>query len=206
MRLPAVNRSETGSKSIKPGNAGWLASLLDLNLYRGETMKILIVTGMEGAENCAATLSRLLGLQCEAVQGRKTALTALKRTEYAALVVDEGVIDTDSTGAELIWENAGLAIPLQINFALSGAQRLAREIRMALNRGERERALAREAAAAAIESELKSTVAGLLLHSQLALADREVSPVTAEKLRMVADLAGSLREQLAPSAQHHARP
>ena len=169
-------------------------------------MKILIVTGMEGAENCAATLSRLLGLQCEAVQGRKAALTALKRTEYAALVVDEGVIDTDSTGAELIWENAGLAIPLQINFALSGAQRLAREIRMALNRGERERALAREAAAAAIESELKSTVAGLLLHSQLALADREVSPVTAEKLRMVADLAGSLREQLAPSAQHHARP
>jgi hypothetical protein len=68
---------------------------------------------------------------------------------------------------------------------------------MALNRRDRERALAREAAAAAIDNELKSTVAGLLLHSQLALADREISAPLAEKLRTVADLAGSLREQLA---------
>jgi hypothetical protein len=77
---------------------------------------------------------------------------------------------------------------------------------MALSRGERERALAREAAAAAIDSELKSTVAGLLLHSQLALADHEISQPLAEKLRVVADLAGSLREQLAPSASHQPRP
>lgn len=163
-------------------------------------MKILIVTGMEGAENCASALGKLLGLACEAAQGRKAAVSALKRNEYAAVVVDEGIIDTDSPGAELIWEHAGLAIPVQVNFALSGVQRLAREIRMALNRRERERALARHAAAAAIESELKSTVAGLLLHSQLALADREISPPLAEKLRVVADLAGSLREQLASSA------
>jgi hypothetical protein len=163
-------------------------------------MKILIVTGMEGAENCAAALAKLLNLECEAAQGRKAAVAALKRNEYAAIAVDEGVLDTDTTAADLIWEHAGLAIPLQINFALSGAQRLAREIRMALNRGERERAVARAAAAAAIDSQLKSTVAGLLLHSQLALADREIPPTIAEKLRVVADLAGSLREQLAPSA------
>jgi len=167
-------------------------------------MKVLIVTGMEGADNCAATLAKLLGLECEAAQGRKAAISALKRNEYAALVVDEGIVDTDSTGAELIWEHAGLAIPLQINFALSGAQRLAREIRMALNRGERERALARESAAAAMESELKSTVAGLLLHSQLALADRAIPQPIADKLRLVADLAGALREQL--SSRHHHQP
>ena len=169
-------------------------------------MKVLIVTGMEGAENCAATLAKLLNLECDVAQGRKAAIGALKRSEYAAIVVDEGVVDSDSSGVELIWEHAGLAIPLQINFALSGAQRLAREIRMALNRGERERALARDAAAAAIDSELKSTVAGLLLHSQLALAEREIPAPIAEKLRVVADLAGSLREQLAPSALHQPRP
>jgi hypothetical protein len=52
------------------------------------------------------------------------------------------------------------------------------------------------AAAAAIEAELKSTVAGLLLNSQLALNGSEMPPSVAEKLRMVADLAGSLRQQL----------
>jgi hypothetical protein len=71
-----------------------------------------------------------------------------------------------------------------------------REIRSALHRREREQAVARRAAAAAIEAELKSTVAGLLLHSQLALSGNQVPGPVAERLRVVADLAGSLREQL----------
>jgi hypothetical protein len=50
-------------------------------------------------------------------------------------------------------------------------------------------------------SELKTTAAGLLLHSQLALAGAEAASPVAEKLRVVADLAGSLRQQLnAPPA------
>jgi hypothetical protein len=89
---------------------------------------------------------------------------------------------------------------MQINFAISGAARLVREIRAALNRREREQTLARRAAAAAIEAELKTTVAGLLLHSQLALNGAGVPAAVADRLRMVADLAGSLRQQLsAPS-------
>jgi len=168
-------------------------------------MKILMVTGMEGADNCAAALTRILGIECEVAQGRKAAVSALKRSEYAALVVDEAVLDTDPTGSDLMWESAGLAVPVQVNFALSGAQRLAREIRMALNRRERERTLAHVAAAAAIETELKTTVAGLLLHSQLALQEREVPPQLKEKLRLVADLAGNLREQLAANPQHQPR-
>jgi hypothetical protein len=159
-------------------------------------MNILIVTGMEGAENCATAIGKLLDLSCETASGRKAALVALKRNPYSAIVVDEHLADSDPSGVEAIWEQAGLAIPVQVNFALTGAHRLAREIRMALNRRERERALAHEAAAAAIESELKSTVAGLLLHSQLALQDREIPAPLAEKLRVVADLAGNLRQQL----------
>ena len=169
-------------------------------------MKILIVTGIEGAENCAAALSRLLELSCELAVGRKVALSALKRSDFAAVVVDEGIVDCDPAGADLIWENSGLAIPLQVNFALSGAQRLAREIRMALNRRDRERALAHDAAASAFDGELKSTVAGLLLHSQLALADRDLPAPLAEKLRVVADLAGNLRQQLASVSAPQSRP
>jgi signal transduction histidine kinase len=104
--------------------------------------------------------------------------------------------ECDPAAAEAVWEHAGLAIPLQINFALSGAARLIREIRAALHRREREQALARRAAAAAIESELKTTVAGLLLQSQLALSGTEIPPPIAERLRMMADLAGNLRQQL----------
>jgi len=159
-------------------------------------MSILIVTGIEGARNCAATVSEQLGMEVEVAEGRKDALAALRSREFQAVVVDETLAECDPAAAEKICERAGLAIPLQVNFALAGSSRLVREIRAALRRREREQTLARRAAAAAIEAELKSTVAGLLLHSQLALSGNEVPPQIADRLRVVADLAGSLRQQL----------
>jgi hypothetical protein len=164
-------------------------------------MSILIVTGIEGARNCAAVVSAQLGMEVEVAEGRKAALGALRRREFAAVVVDETMAECDPAAAETIWEHAGLAIPLQINFAVSGASRLIREIRAALHRREHEQTLARRAAAAAIETELKGTVAGLLLHSQLALDGSEVSSPIAARLRMVADLAGNLRQQLSAPLQ-----
>jgi len=119
------------------------------------------------------------------------------------VVVDETMAECDPAAAEKICEHAGLAIPLQINFAVSGAARLTREIRAALNRREREQALARRAAAAALEAELKTTIAGLLLHSQLALSGSEVPTTVAERLRLVADLAGSLCQQLSAPLKAH---
>lgn len=167
-------------------------------------MSILMVTGIEGARNCAAVVSADLNMEVEVAEGRKAALALLRRREFSAVVVDETLAECDPAAAESIWAQAGLAIPLQINFALSGAARLIRDIRSALHRREREQMLARRAAAAAIESELKSTVAGLLLHSQLALNGVESPSPVAERLKVVAELAGNLRQQL--SAPADARP
>ncbi len=164
-------------------------------------MSILMVTGIEGARNCADVISAQLGMEVEVAEGRRAALAALRRREYAAVVVDETLAECDPAAAEAIWEHAGLAIPVQINFALSGAARFVREIRAALRRREREEMLARRAAAEAIETELKSTVAGLLLQSQLALNGGEVPSPVAERLRVVADLAGSLRQRLSAPLQ-----
>jgi DNA-binding NtrC family response regulator len=120
-------------------------------------MNILIVTGIEGARNCAAVVAEQLGVAVEIAEGRKTALAALRKQEYGVVILDESLAQCDPAAAEAIWEHAGLAIPLQINFALSGAARIIREIRAALHRRER----------------------GI-----------------ADKLRLVADLANSLRQQL----------
>ena len=127
---------------------------------------------------------------------RKAALAALRQREFAAVVVDETVTACDPAAAEAIWERSGLAIPVQINFALSGAERLIREIKAALQRREREQLIARRAAAAAVEAELNTTLAGLLLQSQLALAEPEVTPKLTGKLELVAELAASLRQRL----------
>ena len=139
-------------------------------------------------------------MDVEVAEGRKAALAVLRHREFAAVVVDETMAACDPAAAEAIWDRAGLAIPLQINFALSGAARLVREIRAALHRRQREQSLARRAAAAAVEAELKTTVAGLLLQSQLALSGSEAASPVAERLRLVAGLAGDLRRQLSATA------
>jgi hypothetical protein len=160
------------------------------------SMDILMVTGIEGARNCAAAVAKQLGMKVEVAEGRRAALTALRHKEFTAVIVDETIAECDPAAADAIWERSGLAIPLQINFALSGAARIIREVRAALHRREREQAAARQAATAAIEVELRSTLSGLLLQSELALSQGGVPSVVAERLRMVADLAGTLRQQL----------
>ena len=161
-------------------------------------MSILIVTAIEGARNRPPVAGTQLGMEAELAEVRKAALIALRRREFSVVVVDETMAECDPSAAEAIWEHAGLAIPLQINFALTLAARLIREICAALHRREREPTLAHRSAVGAMESELKSTVAGLLLHSQLALSGGEVPSSVADRLRLMADLAGNLRQQLSP--------
>jgi hypothetical protein len=164
-------------------------------------MSVLLVTGIEGARNCAGVLAKQLEMQVEVADGRKTALSMLRHKDFSALVLDDTIAECDPAGAEAIWDRAGLAIPLQVNFAVSGTARLVRDIRAALHRREREQALARNAASAAVESELKSTVAGLLLQSELALSGMDSGTPARERVRMVADLAANLRRQLSVPAQ-----
>lgn len=159
-------------------------------------MSILFVTGIEGARNCADVVAKLIETEVVVADGRKSAVALLRQREFAAVVVDETVATCDPAAAEAIWERAGLAIPIQINFAVSGAARLVREIRAALHRREREQELARRAAAAAVESELKNTLAGLLLQSELALSSSDAASPVAERIKLVATLAGDLRRQL----------
>ena len=162
-------------------------------------MSILIVSGMEGVRNCADVVSKQLNMSVDFAGGRRGALDAMRKREFLVVVVDETLVECDPTAADAIWERSGLAIPLQINFALSGAGRIIREIRAALHRREREQAAARLAAREDIRTELKNTITGLVLQSQLALAEAGVPNPVVQKLRIVEDLAGKLRRQLTAS-------
>ena len=164
-------------------------------------MGILIVTGIDEAKSCAEIVGASLGLKADAATGRRAALEALRRREYLAVIVDETLAECDPAAAEAIWDHAGLAIPLQINFAVCGAARLVREIRADLRRRKREQTLSWRAAVEAMETEMKSTVAGLLLNSQLALSGGGGPAAAAEKMRKVAELAGNLQRQLSAARE-----
>ncbi len=160
------------------------------------TQTVLLVTATAGAENCATAIGRQLGLTVELAENRRTALVALRRREYSVMVLDEGLIEADPAGAEVLWQQAGLAIPVQVNLGISGCNRVLREVRAALQRRERELILAMRAATQLMEGEMNTTITGLLLQSQLALAEPALPAHVAAKLQQVVTLAGTLRDQL----------
>jgi hypothetical protein len=169
---------------------------LPSSLRSGKPQAILMITAIAGAESCATSLAGSLGLPVEIASSRKLGLAALRRRDYATVIVDESIIDADPAGADLLWKHSGLAVPLQINFALLGCARLGREVRAALARREQEESLALRAATSSLENDLKSTVTGLLLQSELALSEPSVPPQLAGKLQLMFELAGTLRRRL----------
>ncbi|HEY1807417.1 MAG TPA: hypothetical protein VGG42_02590 [Acidobacteriaceae bacterium] len=156
----------------------------------------LIITAAEGVEEMAATLAGKLGLTVEVAGARAAALRLLERRSYGLVVMDQILAEADPQGAELVWRHTGLAIPLQINFALSGSTRLEREMRAALARRQREQQMASVAATAAVDATLKNAVTGILLESRLALEEKGLPPNIESRLRTVAGIANQLRERL----------
>ena len=157
---------------------------------------VLIVTEMDGAPNCAATLSAELKCEVNVAPAKRAALVALRKHDFGVVVVDERLSQQDPEWADQVWQEAGLAMPLEMNFAISGCARLSREIRGALHRRRGEQTLARRFVAQEMESELKTSVTGLLLESELALQEPGVTAALEPKLRHLVELAGELRERL----------
>jgi hypothetical protein len=121
---------------------------------------------------------------------------ALRHREYSVVVLDDCLAETNPAAADLLWQSLGMAVPVYTNFAFAGGTRLTREVQAAILRREQQQLRALRAAASQLENELKSTVTGLLLQSQLALAEPALSPKLTGKLTLVAELAGTLRRRL----------
>ena len=164
------------------------------------TVRILIVSPIEGIEVTAEALSERLKGQVDLASTRSAALRMLERKSYAVVVLDQMVSDADPGGADLLWKRSGMAIPLQVSFALSSSTRLEREVRAALARRLREQDLAREAACAALDAELKNALTAFLLEAQLALREEGIPPRVEIRLRTIETIAQRVRTSLSPLA------
>ena len=100
------------------------------------------------------------------------------------------------TNAETAFEQLGTAILVQVNLAISGMERLVREVRAALQRRQREEPRARQAAVGRLHSELNGTVTALLLSSELALGTSGLPAAAGEKLRVGTRIGGETPEAI----------
>jgi CheY-like chemotaxis protein len=157
---------------------------------------VLIVTAIEGAENLARALSREANAVVEIARSRRAALARLRRDSVTAVLLDTSLPDSEMTTSEMLWQNAGVAVPLAINISVLGAAGVVRLLRNVLEGREQAETLGRREATMAVAQELQSTITGLLLQSDLMLRDKGISPEMAVKVREVKGLTDELRVRL----------
>jgi hypothetical protein len=157
---------------------------------------ILLVTSSERASGCTAALQKATSEQIVVAASLARASTFLRAESYLAVVLDQHLLETEPREAEIVLEHLGTAIPVQVNLAISGMERLVREVRAAVQRRRREEIIARQAAMGRLHSELNGTVTALLLSSELALQSAGLPAAATEKLASVHELVNKLRKQL----------
>ncbi len=157
---------------------------------------VLVIATFVGAENCALAIESQVGSRVELATSRRAGLAALRRSSFGVVVVEESLAESDLEWADALWQSLGTAMPIQANFAISGTARLTREVRSALARRDGEQVIVRRVVTEEIENDLKTSLTGLLLQSELALREPAVPPGLEPKLRSLVELAGAIRERL----------
>lgn len=157
---------------------------------------ILLITPSVRAQECAQAIQRSTSETVQMAATVQQAGERLRGQEYIAVILDQSVAEAEPNETDLALEHVGSAVLLQMNFAISGAERVVRELRVAINRRKKEGAAARREAEQVLRSELKGTVTALLLSCEMALGAPNL-PLTAEnKLRTVCDLAREMRVKI----------
>jgi hypothetical protein len=161
---------------------------------------ILLVTPSERAPECAAALHEATGEEVAVAESLARAATLLRVEGYLAVVLDQHLVETEPHEAENTLEHLGTSILVPVNLAISGMERLVREVRAALQRRQREEIRAGQAVIGRLRSELNGTITALLLSSELALETPGLPAAAAEKLEAVHELVKKIRRQLETTA------
>jgi len=157
---------------------------------------ILLVTPNQHGEECAAEIKRAMGCEVAIAESLQKATGLLRANEYVSVVLDQYLLETEEDQTGTLMEHLGTAIPVQVNLAVSGMERVVREIRAAVQRRALEQTIARRAAQQALQSELNGTVTALLLDCELAISTPELPAATMQKLQSARELVQRLRTQL----------
>lgn len=157
---------------------------------------ILLVTPIVRANECARALQENTREEVVVAESLRQAATLLRSNSYLAVILDQHILETEPDEIDTAMQHLGTAIPIQVNLAISGLDRLVREVRAAIERRKREEVAARRAVTGELHSELNGTLTALLLDCELALGVPGVPPAAAEKLQSAHALVKKIRAQL----------
>jgi CheY-like chemotaxis protein len=157
---------------------------------------ILLVTSSNRRIECGAALEKVIGESVEVCETVRKAASMLRNNEYSAVIMDDPMVEADGDALESMLNNMGLAVPVYVNLAISNADRITRELRLALRRNRESRMIAVRAAESQLRSEIRDAITGILLSTELAMRTPEIPADAIEKLTSVCQLASNVRNRL----------
>jgi hypothetical protein len=157
---------------------------------------ILLITPSATGPRCADSLHLATGQETRWAGTLQEAATRLREQTYSAAVIDQFLLETEPEESDQMIEHLGTAFPVYVNFAITGMERLVREVRAALHRRKREEVVARRAVSDQMHSEMRETLTAMLLSCELAMSVPDVPSPAVEKIRTIDNLARELRVRL----------
>jgi hypothetical protein len=159
---------------------------------------ILLITPFASVQRCGKAIEEAISEGVDVTESLRQAIVRLRAAEYSVVVIDQSLMEAEPEDSDTVLQHIGAAVPVQVNFGISGVERVVREVRAALNRRKREERIARESAARALYSEVKGSVTALLLSCEVALETPDLPRNAAQKIQAVQQLAQDLRAKLSP--------
>jgi CheY-like chemotaxis protein len=160
---------------------------------------ILLITPSERGQLCAAALREATSDETHWAENLQQAIARLREQSYSVVVLDQFLLENEPTEGDQVLEHLGTAYPVYVNFAVSGMERLQREVRSALNRRKREETQARRVVEEQVRSAICESLTAMLLSCELAMAVPGVPEPASEKIRTIDHLARDMRQRLGTS-------
>ncbi len=157
---------------------------------------ILLITPSARGPECASTLTESTGKQTHWTENLRLGVARLREQAYSAVVIDQFLLENEPAESDQLIEHLGAAFPVYLNFAVTGMERLVREVRSALHRRKREETQARLSVEQQFRSEIGESLTSMLLSCELAMSVPGVPGPAAEKIRVVDNLAREMRTKL----------
>src|SRR5207248_1033880 len=165
---------------------------------------ILIIWNSAKAKECARSIEHAMQEPVQIASSLHDGVDCLRSVEYSAVVVDQWITEAEPEPTSVVFDHLGMAVPVFVNFGISGVERILRELRAALSRRGLETVLARHSARQALRDELKDDVTALLLSCGVALEESGLAENSRTRLSKIEELAKHIRSKLALSENENA--
>lgn len=157
---------------------------------------LLVITPSAKARGSIQAIQEVTSEETHVVATSSQALARLRAREYVAVLIDQAFLETEPVESDMVLEHIGKAVPVHVNFAINGVDRVSRELRVALRRHKQQVQLVRQEVQEGMRNELKSTITALLLSCEMALQVPNLPSGAESRVRTVRDLAQEMRLKL----------